>query len=262
MELEEKLKTVHDPQLNQQRADKLEITYYTDPLCCWSWAFEPQWRRLIYEFAGQIKYRYCMGGLLPGWKNYHDALNSVSKPIQMGPVWMHASQLSGMPVQHNIWMTDPPLSSYPSCIAVKCCGFQSPAAEEAYLRLLREAVMIKGKNISRYPVLLEVAEQLHTIIPAFDLNQFREDLKNDTGLEAFRKDLQEVQYHHINRYPSLVIKNKAKQALIISGYRPYHQLMEIIKKVSDFEKTHKEINSEQYKRYWPSLTERELKEII
>src|SRR5690242_21305745 len=30
-------------------ADLLEVIYYTDPLCCWSWAFEPQWRRFLYE---------------------------------------------------------------------------------------------------------------------------------------------------------------------------------------------------------------------
>ena len=260
MELKEKIKKVNDLQFNQQQADKLEITYYTDPLCCWSWAFEPQWRRFLYEFAGQIKYRYCMGGLLPGWKNYNDSVNSVSKPIQMGPVWMHAGQLSGMPVQHNVWMHDPPSSSYPACIAVKCAALQSQYSEENYLRLLREAIMINGENIAKQQVLLHLAENLKAIIPAFSISKFNEDLKNDSGLEAFRKDLQEVQYHHINRFPSLVIKNK-NQAVIISGYRPYHILMEAIKQVSKIEKNPKEINAEEYKNYWPSITERELEEI-
>ena len=53
----------------------LEIIYYTDPLCCWSWAFEPQWRRLLFELKDKISYRYCMGGLLPRWKNYNDSVN-------------------------------------------------------------------------------------------------------------------------------------------------------------------------------------------
>lgn len=113
------------------KADLLEITYYTDPLCCWSWAFEPQWRRFLYEFRGKIRYRYCMGGLLPQWNNYNDAINSVTRPIQRGPVWMHAKQMSGMPIDQNIWMRDPPSSSYPACIAVKCAALQSPYAEES-----------------------------------------------------------------------------------------------------------------------------------
>src|SRR4051794_21017197 len=117
---------------SQQQADLLEITYYTDPLCCWSWGFEPQWRKLLAEFSGKLKTRYCMGGLLPGWKNFHDAVNAVTKPVQMGPVWMHAAQVSGMPIQHNLWVKDPPASSYPACMAVKCAGLQSAEAEDMY----------------------------------------------------------------------------------------------------------------------------------
>jgi hypothetical protein len=67
--------------------DLVEITYYTDPLCCWSWAFEPQWRRLRYEYSGKIKWRYRMGGLLPDWSSFSDPMNDVSRPIQMGPFW-------------------------------------------------------------------------------------------------------------------------------------------------------------------------------
>src|ERR1044072_7891663 len=93
-------------------ADQVEIVYYTDPLCCWSWAFEPQWRRLLFEYQGDIEWKYCMGGLLPAWDSYDDTVNNVTRPIQMGPVWMHAAQVSGMPIQTRIWMNDPPASSY------------------------------------------------------------------------------------------------------------------------------------------------------
>src|SRR5687768_15102586 len=91
-------------------ADQLEIVFYTDPLCCWSWAFEPQWRKLRYEFEGEFSWRYCMGGLIPSWKNFNDVTNFVSRPIQMGPVWMEASHNSGMKIESSIWAEDPPAS--------------------------------------------------------------------------------------------------------------------------------------------------------
>src|SRR3954471_8227222 len=94
----EEAQTGNDKQQAIEEADQLEIIYYTDPLCCWSWAIEPQLRKLQFEFTGKLKWRICMGGLLPGWKNYHDEINSVTRPIQMGPVWMHAQQISGMPM--------------------------------------------------------------------------------------------------------------------------------------------------------------------
>ena len=139
--------------------DQVDITFYTDPLCCWSWALEPQWRELRYEFEGNIRWRYCMGGMLPSWKNFHDEVNSVSRPVQMGPVWMHASQISGMPMDTRIWMEDAPASSYPACIAFKGAELQVAAVAELYLRLVREAIMLDGKNIAKQNVLIDIAEQ-------------------------------------------------------------------------------------------------------
>lgn len=247
-------------QSTPRQTSLLEITYYTDPLCCWSWAFEPQWRRLLYEFKGKIKYRYCMSGLLPGWNNYNDSLNSVTRPIQMGPVWMHAKELSGMPIEQNIWMSDPPSSSYPACIAVKCAALQSLRAEEHFLRMLREAVMMRGENISKQEILFGLAERLATIDSDFHSGKFKEDIKSDVAIEAFRKDLQEVQYHQINRFPSLVIRNKDNKGVLISGYRPYSNLLDGVKQMVEVKET-KRVNPKKYKDHWQSITERELMEI-
>ncbi|HEY6900977.1 MAG TPA: DsbA family protein, partial [Puia sp.] len=80
----------------------VEVIYYTDPLCCWSWAMEPQWKRFVDETGITITYK--MGGLLPSWNNFNDKLNSIRKPIQMGPEWMHAKYLSGAEIDNRIWI--------------------------------------------------------------------------------------------------------------------------------------------------------------
>ncbi len=225
------------------KVGQLEIIYYTDPLCCWSWAMEPQVRRLQFEFNGQIAWRYCMGGLLPGWENYHDEINSVSRPIQMGPVWMHAQQVSGMPMSSTIWMKDPPTSSYPSCIAFRCVALQSGNAAKRYLRLLREALMIEEKNIAREAILLEVAIKLSEE-PGYDIDitRFKIDLKNDSGLNAFREDLQETRYRNINRFPTFIVKGPQHDGIIITGYRPYPVILESINRIAPhLEKTNSRI---------------------
>ncbi len=262
MAQKQKQLAVKDSQQNiLHEADGVDITYYTDPLCCWSWAFEPQWRKLRFEFGDKISFRYCMGGLLPGWKSFHDPVNSVSRPIQMGPVWMHAAQLSGMPIQHNIWMKDPPASSYPSCIAVKCAELQSSQFGDKYLRLVREEVMIKGNNIARQQVLLEVAEKLQEEFSAFNVDRFIEDLRNDRGLEAFRKDMQEVRYHDINRFPTLIIRKPQQASIIISGHRPYNVLTDALKKISPGLSSVRVANTaEQYASYWDRSLPREIEE--
>ena len=245
------------------KADAVDITYYSDPLCCWSWAFEPQWRKLRYEFADRITWKYCMGGLLPGWSHFHDPVNSVSRPIQMGPVWMHASQLSGMPIQHNLWMKDPPASSYPACIAVKCAEAQSLQIGDTYLRMLREAVMIDGKNISKQTVLIDIANELSKPDHTFDPDAFKEDLKNEKGLEAFRNDMQQVRYHNINRFPTLILRRPRQSSMLITGYRPYIVLIEALKKISpNLRPLRIAETEEQYARHWTSILPREIQEGI
>ncbi|MGN6213743.1 DsbA family oxidoreductase [Parafilimonas sp.] len=211
-----------------QQADT-HIIYYTDPLCCWSWAFEKEWQKLRSVFEHAITWQYCMGGLLPAWNNYYDAENSISKPIQMGPMWMHAAQLTGVVIRHDLWANDPPASSYPSCIAVKCAALQSPAAEERYLTLLREACMIDGRNITKPDVLLEVA---HTMEDDkgfdFDIKKFKQHLLGNEGMEAFKKDLQQVKYRGINRFPTLLINNNAGNAKLITGYQTFETIAQVL----------------------------------
>lgn len=209
---------------------KIEVVYYTDPLCCWSWAFEQHWRRLLNEFKGKITWRYCMGGLIPDWKNYNDVVNSVTRPVQMGPVWMHAASVAGVPIYHQLWIEDAPASSYPACIAFKCAELQSAGAGDYFLVALRKACMLHGKNIAKKEVLLKVADDIAKESPdLLDITRFKKDFKNGSGLEAFRSDLQQTTYHRINRFPSLLIRKHDQPAMLLSGYIPYEVLANSVK---------------------------------
>src|SRR5690606_16576423 len=184
------------------------------------------------------------------------------RPLQMGPVWMHASQLSGMPMQTRIWMEDPPASSYPPCIAVKSATLQSPEAGEKYLRLAREAIMINGENIANMNVLEKIAENLADKHPELlDLQQFKEDLYNENGLNAFKADMEQVQLSGINRYPSLLFRYAKEKSILITGYRPYAVLLDAIRQIAPaLQKTQTASKASNYIDYWGNLTDTELKE--
>jgi predicted DsbA family dithiol-disulfide isomerase len=193
---------------------------------------EESWARLRKEYAGKISWRYCMGGLLSDWTNFNDALNNVTRPVQMGPVWMEAAHISNTAINSTIWMKDPPASSYLSCIAVKCAGLQSAEAEERYLRRLRSAVMEHGINIAPASALLAVANELVSDEPGLiDMKMFADDLANGRGKEAFARDLDEVQRLQINRFPTLVCKAAGRPALLLTGYRPYEVLAAAMEKM-------------------------------
>ena len=185
----------------------------------------PAWDRLKAESGSALTVRYRMGGLLPSWKHFEDAAHSINRPVQMGPEWMHAAHLSGVTINSQIWITDPPASSYPACIAVKAVQLQSERYAETFLHLLRKAVMVDGKNIAKTGIIQDTAWQLHDDYRDFDLFKFRDDLMGDSGKEAFRKDLQDVKYLGITRFPTLVIKRKEGATVMLTGYQTYESLL-------------------------------------
>lgn len=207
----------------------IQITFYTDPLCCWSWASGPSIQRLKAELGEDLQLRYCMGGLIPDWKSYSDPVNAVTRPIQMGPVWRHAAVTCGMPIDERLWVLDPPSSSYPACIAVKAAGLQLADFEEAYLHLLWKHCMIEGKNIAKQEELITVAMQLSKENPSFDPEAFSFDLCNGKGLAAFRSDLEEVQLKRIPRFPSMLVKKDNADPILIQGFRTYEHLYGVFK---------------------------------
>lgn len=201
---------------------RVKVEFYTDPLCCWSWAFEKSWRELLKKHGDQISYRYVMGGMIPDWNSYNDAMNAVSRPLQMGPVWMHASEVTHVKMRYDIWHLNPPSSSFPACIAVKTAGLQSNAVEDQYLHAVRAAVMEDAHDISRHEVLFDIAKA----VPALDFAQFQRDWNEGRGKNAFREDLQLAKFHGIARFPTLTFVNENGKGFMIVGYRPFDVLQQ------------------------------------
>ena len=207
-------------------ARPVEVVYYTDPLCCWSWAFEPHWRRLRAEFGVALDCRYRMAGMIADWGSYSDPLNSVSRPLQMGPIWREAQHLAGVAVDDRIWVEDPPASSYPACLAVKAAELQSADAADLYLRRLREAVMTQRCNIARREVLVELAEELAAAAPdRLDAERLGRDLDGQAARDALREDIKEARYRGIGRFPTLTLRPPGGTGILLVGYRPYEALL-------------------------------------
>lgn len=211
---------------------KPAIVYYTDPLCCWSWVFEPEWKKLLGEYSEKISWKYCLGGMIQDWDYYTDPVNAISRPAQMAPLWMEAMHRTGVNICYNIWIEDPPASSYPASIAIKSAELQSTEAGEAYFQAVREAVMLKGLNIAKPEVLLRIAEDISTKSQGLlNIDRFMSDLQGEESRDAFRNDLKQTRYNRICRFPTLTISNAGQQGIILTGYRPFEVLQKALQKI-------------------------------
>ena len=250
----------------QNAASLIRIVYYTDPLCSWSWAFEPQWRRLRYEFGDQLQWSYRMGGMIPDWEHYTDPLNDVSRPVQMAPQWYQVRTLSGMPIEERIWREDPPTSSYPACLAVKAAALQGDHHGERYLRRVREAVMAENQNVARRECLVALARKVarDTAPPdSFSVDAFEQNLAGEATVAEFRQDLQDIRYRNIGRFPTLVLLNESGAGVLFVGYRPYAELRKsLIQFAPHLTPVRHAEDIGEYVRYWRRITVREVAEAL
>jgi predicted DsbA family dithiol-disulfide isomerase len=104
----------------------VEVIYYTDPACPWSWAAEPALRRLQIEFAEEASITYVLGGL-------HREINDPQDELLAA---LDAAQASG---GHG---GRAPRSTYPAGLAAKAAAEQG--LDGAYLRVLREGFWLRG----------------------------------------------------------------------------------------------------------------------
>ena len=97
-----------------------------------------------------------MGGLLPDW-SYNSG--GISKPSDVAYHWDEVSVYYDMPIDGDVWLEDPLNSSYPPSIAFKAAEIQDKDKAVNFLRILREMVFLKKKNITRWEYIAIAAEE-------------------------------------------------------------------------------------------------------
>lgn len=158
----------------------IEASYYTDPACPWSWALEPNLRRLQVEFGNNISVAYVMGGLARQFDDSHAQISD----------WLEACDRSGMPFDPRLWLESPPTSSHPACLAVVAAGEQGAAVQAAYLRRLREGLMCERRKLDNAEALLAEAHRIRGL----DVDRLRRDLGSSATIERFGEHLERSEH--------------------------------------------------------------------
>jgi protein-disulfide isomerase-like protein with CxxC motif len=179
---------------------KATLLYVTDPLCSGCWAFEPAWRRLRYHYDDILTVRTVYGGLLPGWEGFGDPGAGIAAPADVAPHWLEVAARTGQPIDPAVWHTDPPSSSYPASKAAHIVRMLHPAAEERFLRRVREAVFVEARNVARRDVLVDCAAEAGVDAQAFSVL-----FDVDAGARDFAIDLRERRDLGVTRFPTLLV---------------------------------------------------------
>lgn len=200
----------------------IKIIYYTDPICSSCWGIEPQLRKLKLEYGEYIDIDYRMGGLLPDW-SYNSG--GISKPSDVAHHWKEVSRYYEMPIEGDVWLTDPLHSSYPPSIAMKAAQMQDKTKALIFLRKLRERVFLDNKNITRWEVIQEAASYA-----GLDTTQLKQDYEGPAK-QLFEEDLQYARTLGVRGFPTLFVSVAGKQPVTIYGFRPYDVFENAVKQL-------------------------------
>lgn len=227
----------------------IRIIYFTDPICSTCWGIEPQLRKLKLEYGREFFMEYHMGGLLPDW-SYNSG--GISKPSDVAHHWDEVSLHYDMPIDGDVWLEDPPDSSYPPSIAFKAAQIQDNDLAVHFLRRLREMVFIEKKNITRPELLQQAATDT-----GLDATQLMNDY-NGTAQQLFQDDLQLARDMGVKGFPTLFFTDLQQHQQQVYGYKPYEILeAALLQLLPGAVKSAVPEDVESLLLYYPTLTRKE-----
>lgn len=192
---------------------RIQILYFTDPICSSCWGIEPQLRKLKLEYGEYFDIEYRMGGLLQGWDVY--AGKDVNGPASVAKHWDDASAYYGMPIDGDLWLEDPLHSSYPPSVAFKAAQCQGTESGLRFLRRIKEMVFLEKKNITRWENLAQAAVET-----GLDGKQFRDDFESRAG-SLFEEDLTLAKQLGVKGFPSIFFTDQSGNRLLVYGVKSY-----------------------------------------
>jgi putative protein-disulfide isomerase len=157
----------------------VSVTVLTDPYCAWSWAAEPQRRRLQVEFGARLDFTFVIVGL----KRRIEPADAAALAYDTAA----AAAESGMPADPRVFLRDPPSSTHPAGLAVAAVSEQGDP--DPFIRRLREAILLEGRRMDTAPALLDAAREI-SATHALDLDRLRIDFGSNAIVERFGADLE------------------------------------------------------------------------
>lgn len=152
-------------------------TVLTDPYCAWSWAAEPQLRRLQVEFGESVAFTFVIVGL----RRTIEPTGAAALALDL----VDAAAESGMPADPRVFLRDPPSSTHPAGLAVAAVSEQGDPGP--FIRRLREAIMLERRRMDTAPALLDAARETGGL----DLDRLRVDFGSNAIVERFGADIEQ-----------------------------------------------------------------------
>jgi len=215
--------------VSQASEKKLKIAHFTDPLCFWCYAMEPEMRKIRMLLDDRLEYRIVMGVLSSDVHEFTgidewSEMNYSFFRIELIEHLAKSAERVGMPfsIDHLRACSPEELVSLPLSKAYCAMKMLDEDVAEAYLRRMRECVYAEGHSLSTVERLVELAREFPV-----DAERFRTMLETDEALPVLLEGIGECRTYNVMSFPTLLIQY-GEGRFIVSGYCEYPQLRRAI----------------------------------
>lgn len=148
--------------------DRIEVTYWSDPLCIWAFVSQHRHERVRADYADRVRIVervVPVFGSIP--RRFREGSWAEAGPQGRARKTREVAAKFGIEgVDGSLWVDDPPASSWSpgmAVVAVRAMAAEGevPEGNDALFHLaLRDAAFVENRNTARREVQLEVAEAL------------------------------------------------------------------------------------------------------
>jgi predicted DsbA family dithiol-disulfide isomerase len=196
----------------------VEIVLYHDVLCAWSYVADARLSYLRDEYGSGVRWRYKGYPLRPD----EELPGRKERAILARHFRRLAKEQEGEGVVPDLWTgSDPPTSSLPPLIALEAALPEGIEAQRQLLRAFREAAFLRGINVARRDVIVELAAKA-----GLDLPRFVERLDDPRSPAEVQSAVEEAEVVGIKGCPALVIGDE----WLVQGCRDLSEYRQVIDK--------------------------------
>ena len=212
---------------------KLKIAHFTDPLCFWCYAMEPEMRKVRVLLDDQLDYRIVMGVLssdvheIIGYDENAELRYELYRTM-LANYFKEAVKMVRMPLSLDSMLTHGPedFVSLPLSLAYCAMKMIDEDIAEAYLRRMRECVFAEGRSLST----VEEQTRLAGEFP-IDVEQFRSNLDNPEVATVLQQGVDECRMYGIVAFPTLIMQ-WGDERIAVRGYHTFDELKQAIWQVT------------------------------
>jgi predicted DsbA family dithiol-disulfide isomerase len=195
------------------------LVLYDDPLSPWCLVAERRVRAALEDLGGAFEPLVLAPFPL---RSEARALTRDDRRALARAMRKAAREPEARAVCADLWLSpDPPLSSMPALTALAAARLQGGRREDALRAALREAALVRGVNVSRADVLLEIAERT-----GLDVRRFAAAFSARATRARVEDEVERARDRGIDGPPALVVGEE----WLVSGPRSQEEYLHILRR--------------------------------